>query len=307
MLSQNFKNAQNIYKSIYKNGWVFLFIALVAFASACKTSKPQSTVDIDSPLLYKDTANQAKSVKKDKGPKRGVYYGIKTRKAFTKVVKNKKRTYELFHVLAKPQDPQPYVQKIHWFHTKKRKIFIGPIPEKEAQYAKIIHGPYQRIFDRKVIEEGIFYLGAKHGRWETYANNEEAILNNKEKWYKGFPKESQITYYDAESRLIKEVIPVMNGSYHGDYYYFSEKGDVLATGQYDTGYRVGQWLEYHPNTKRKTIKKKIQYPEGPWVPQFEGYVTQEFDERGVLTYDKETEDAKKAKAAKEAEANAEKK
>lgn len=289
--------------------WVLIMGLAFSFsviATSCKPQKPQ-VLESDRPEIYKDTTEKAPE-RKPKPPKRGVYYGIKTRKAYTKVVKNKKRTFELFHVLAKPQDPSPYnLTHLHWFHKQKRKIFIGPIPDKEAKFAKILHGPYRRTFDGKTVEEGIYYMGAKHGRWENYGATTDQILNDKIKWYKGFPKESDITYYDVEQTQFKEVTPVVDGERHGEYYFFNSQGQVLIYGKYEYNRKIGIWLEYWEGTKKKTIKTKTQYPESSFVPQFEGYVMQRMDAKGNVIYDKATEEAKeKARIAAEKKATEDK-
>lgn len=274
--------------------------------SFCKPQKPD-LLEADKPEIYKDTTEK-QEVKKPKPPKRGVYWGIATRRGFTRVVKNKKKTFELFHVLKKYQEPSPYnVQHLYWYHKKKRKVFIGPIGEKDLPFAKILHGPYRRTFDGKLVEEGFFYLGAKHGRWEQYGVSTDNILVDKVKWYKGFPKESEISYYDVEQTQIKEVIPIVDGKRHGEYYYFNPKGQVLIYGKYEYGQKIGIWLDYWEGTKKKTIKKKYQFPESWTAPQFEGYLSQEFDAKGTLIYDKAAADAKeKARIAAEEKAAREK-
>jgi hypothetical protein len=288
-----------------RSGRLFLFFGLVLglFHFACKPQRPQ-VLEGDRPKIYEDSVEKAPE-RKVKPPKRGVYYGIKTRKAYVKVVKNKKRTFELFHVLAKYQEPSIYnVHNLYWYNRKKRRIVIGPIPEKELMYARILHGPYRRTFESKTVEEGIFYLGAKHGRWENTTATKDEILTDKVKWYKGFPKESEISYYDVELTQIKEVIPIVNEEKHGDYFYFSPTGNVLISGKYEYGKKIGTWTEYYDGVgKKHGIKQKSIYPESSFVPQFEGYINQQFDAKGNITYDKLTEE-NKAKAKKAAEEKA---
>lgn len=282
--------------------WVLLVVLMVG-AWACKPQKPD-VLEADRPELYKDTTEK-EQVAKPKPPKKGVYYGYKTKKAFTKVVKNRKRTFELFHILPKYMEPNPYtVARVYWYHRKKRKIFIGPIGDKDKQYARLIHGPYRKVFDKKTVEEGIFYLGVKHGRWEQYTANDESILVDKSKWYKGFPKESEIAYYDVEQTQIKEVVPIVDGERHGEYFFYNEKGQVLTYGKFEHNRRIGIWLDYWDNSKKRNIKRKTQYPESAWVEQFEGYAFQELDANGKITWDKKAAEAK-AKADEEAKKKAE--
>jgi antitoxin component YwqK of YwqJK toxin-antitoxin module len=223
-----------------------------------------------------------------------MFYGIKTRKAYTRVKKGKNYTYELFYVLKKPQDPMPYVKDIYWFHRKKRKIFVGPIPEKEKEHAKILHGPYLKQINRDIVEEGIFYLGAKHGRW-MYEKpvGEESILQDKQKFYKGFPKESEVAYYDVEKTKLKEVLPIEDGQYHGNYVRYYESGVLAEEGKYEYGVKIGMWVEYY-DSQKKIIKKQTQYAKSWEVSDFEPYVVREYNDKGRVTYDKATEDKKKA-------------
>lgn len=277
---------------------------VIAFGWACKPQKPDLLAN-DRPKIWEDTAGKKEEVRKPKRIPRGVYYGIKTRKGYTKTVKNKKSTFELFHVLAKYQEPSPYtISRLYWFHRQKRKVFIGPISDKDKPYARILHGPYRKVFDKKTVEEGIFYLGTKHGRWEQYTANNESILVDKAKWYKGFPKESEITYYDVEQTQIKEVVPIVDGDRHGEYFFYNTKGQLLSYGKFEHNRRIGIWLDYWDGTKKRTIKRKTQYPESAWVEQFEGFISQEMDANGRVTYDKVADEAR-AKAEAEAKQRAE--
>jgi len=247
----------------------------------------------DRPVIYKDTLASDKRKERVKKPKRKVFYDIKTRKAFTKTIKGRNTTFELIYVLKKEQTPQPYVKDIYWFHTKRRIIIVGNIPEKEKPFARILHGPYRKILNKQTIEEGIFYKGAKHGRWEKYEVGEQDILAEKTKYYKGFNKESQIAYYDLEKTKIKEVVPYNNGKKEGDYYFYSPAGVLVETGKYENGIKVGQWKEYF-EPKGKIKKISVYAPDG-FTKNFEGYVLYEYDINGIMTYSKEEEDKKKKK------------
>jgi antitoxin component YwqK of YwqJK toxin-antitoxin module len=219
------------------------------------------------------------NVKKDR-TKHRVFYGYKTRRAFVKTVKgNKKVEYETFFVLKKQLPLNPYVQDNHWFHKKKRKIFIGPIPKGEEKYAKILHGPYVRKEGRKILEEGIFYIGAKHGRWETYDKN--FILLNKQRFYKGFPTDAEISYYDQQRKKPKEIVPIQLGIKEGNYYKFYEDGSIAMEGLYKQNVKVGVWIEFHPNKKKK---REIQYAKDPFQ-DFKPYIIKEYDAKGKLIYD----------------------
>jgi antitoxin component YwqK of YwqJK toxin-antitoxin module len=127
-----------------------------------------------------------------------------------------------------------------------------------------------------VLEEGIFYKGAKHGRWMKYDRHD--ILDDKEKYYKGWPKESLVTYYDAvEHKKVKEMIPIEINEREGFYFLFHENGAVAVTGEYIWGQKVGDWIENYPNGKRKKI---LSYPKEPFEKEIKPYVKKEWDEKG---------------------------
>jgi antitoxin component YwqK of YwqJK toxin-antitoxin module len=268
----------------------------VAF-SACQQKRYYDYImddnGTDKPVIYKDTLASDKRKERVKKPKRKTFYGIKTRKAYTKTVKGRNVTYELFYILKKPQPPQPFVKDIYWFHTKRRQVIVGAIPEKEKRYAKIMHGPYRKVLNKQTVEEGIFYLGAKHGRWEKYETGEQEILADKLKYYKGHSKEALITYYDLEKTKIKEVIPVINGKKEGEYLFFTPAGVLIETGKYENDIKVGQWKEFFEQKGR--IKKIWQHAPDGFATSFVGYLMYEYDFNGIMTYSKEEEDKKKKK------------
>ncbi len=251
-------------------------------------------IDEEDVLIYRDSlaSDKKEKPKVKKLPKR-VYYGLKTRKGYVKTDRNGKITLELFYTLKVPQTPDPYVKDIYWLDPKKKKLNIGQIPEKQKAIARILHGPYKKLINGDLIEEGIFYVGTKHGRWEQYTPNDDEILVDKKKYYKGWPREAQITYYDADRKLIKEVIPFENGKRQGDYYYFHANGAVATQGKYENDQAIGLWKEFFDNKKK--LKKETQYAENGFVKDFTPYVVTEFDEKGQLIYDKVSEDAKKKK------------
>lgn len=217
--------------------------------------------------------------KKDRTKSR-VFYGLKTRRAYARKGKDpKKREYELFFVLKKQVTTNPYVRDIYWYHLKKRQIIVGPIEESDKKYARIVHGPYIRRQGKKVIEEGIFYVGTKHGRWARYDRN--FILVDKKRFYKGWPTDAEITYYDLNNQKPKEVMPIQWGKKEGTYYLFAEDGTILTTGIYKDNYKIGLWTDFY-NARRK--RKETQYPKEPYS-NIEPFVVKEYDAKGKVVYD----------------------
>lgn len=245
------------------------------------------------PLVFIDSAASDKRViRKKRIPKR-MFYGVMTKKAFIRKVAGKKTTLEIFYYVKKGLDFQPFVKDIYWFHTKKKKIFTGAINPKDRPFARIMHGPYKKMLGGKTEEEGIYYFGARHGRWMyEKLQGDEMLVTDKEKFYKGFPKESAISYFDADKTKIKEVIPVKNGQRDGEYYRFSESGNLLTEGQYEYGMKIGKWTDYYDNNKRK-IRRQLQYGKNWEDKEFKPFTLVEYDDKGKVTYDRAVEEKKK--------------
>lgn len=223
--------------------------------------------------------NEEPKKKKKKKRKKNVYYGYKTKKAYTRTGYGNNVTVEVFHYLKKWVDPDPYVPEIYWFDFRRKRIRnTGTIDKK---YGRILHGPYKKMRGDQVLEEGIFYIGAKHGRWLKYDNND--ILIDKQKYYKGWPKESLVKYYDDDRKKLKEVIPVVYGEVQGDYYYFHQNGSIAVKGQYENGKKIGKWTEYYDFLRR--AKKQIQYRPDPYNDNFKPYIEKEWNRRGEVTYE----------------------
>lgn len=245
------------------------------------------------PLIFVDSAASDKRVIRTKKIPKKMFFGEMTKKAFIKKQTGKKTNLELFYVLKKKREIQPYVKEIYWFHKVKKKIFVGAINPRDEQFAQILHGPYRKMTDGKVEEEGVFYFGAKHGRWMyEKLSGEEMLVTDKDKFYKGFPKESIFSYYDVDKTKIKEVVPVKNLERHGDYVKFSEIGNLLSDGRYEYGVKVGKWTDYFDNNKRK-IKRQLQYQKTWDEKDFQPYTLIEYDDKGKVTYDRSAEEKKK--------------
>ncbi len=235
---------------------------------------------------------------KKKKPKRRVYYGHKTRRGFAKKGHGKREVREVYHYLKYYQKPSIYAKEVRWYHIEKMKILKTAPHKVDPKVARILHGPYKKLMNGKVIEKGIYYIGTKHARWETYKKPKESVykdtikveqqvLIKKEKYIKGFPKDAEITYYDEDKTKIKEVIPYVNGQKHGDYFYFFENGLRKTYGKYIHDKKVGVWTEYF-KTETKSLKKtQTKYPRTPYVEQFEPHLLKEWDRQRHLIYDKE--------------------
>ncbi|MCC5919665.1 MAG: hypothetical protein LAT68_04365 [Cyclobacteriaceae bacterium] len=218
--------------------------------------------------------------------KRKVFFGIKTRKRFAKTGFGDKMVLELFYTIKKKEmpkaNPDAYVRDIHWFDRKERKIKISSNPNEKDM--ELMHGPYQKLLGDQVIEEGVFYHGMKHQRWMTY--NRRDILLHKLSYHKGWPKESKITYFDTNKKLVKEVIPIEYGKREGNYYHFHRNGAIAVRGEFKNDQPVGKWMEYYKLRQKR--KKEIIYPNDPYRKnKGDAYISKEWDRNGRLIYDRE--------------------
>lgn len=265
---------------------IFLFwIATALAAQGQDVGDDFFTVDYDTPLTIDLDAEEEEadslSNKKAKKPKKNVFYGIKTKKGFSKTGFGNNVVVEQFHYLKVFEQPDPYVRDVFWYDFKKKKITNSR--SFDPDNAAILHGPYKKMLGEQVLEEGIFYKGVRHGRWMRYNRND--ILQAKEKFYKGWAKESQVTYWDREKTKLKEVIPVQFGEKEGYYYAFHENGMLAAMGEYHFDHKIGLWREFYPEKNRR--KKEVLYSEYAFEKVLEPVVTKEWNRKGVQIYDRE--------------------
>jgi antitoxin component YwqK of YwqJK toxin-antitoxin module len=116
----------------------------------------------------------------------------------------------------------------------------------------------------------------------TYNVND--LVQNKSKYYKGWPKESFVTYYDPdEKKHVKEVTPIEYDERNGYFYRMFESGKVCVQGEYKWNEKVGDWIEYYANGKRKRI---IAYQKEPFDKEFKPFIRVEYDNNGKEIYSK---------------------
>lgn len=263
--------------------FALIIFLLLAVAPAFAQDEPQEEPEderftIDTPVtLDFEEEEEEEPKKKKKKVKKKVFYGIKTKKGFTRKGYGNRITYELFYVLKKPDKPQTFVRDIYWYdYTRKE---IRKTERFDPGKGVLLHGPYEKRQGETVIAKGIFYKGTKHGRWMYY--NRDSTLVDKEKFFRGWPKESVVSYYDAERKKMKEITPIEFGEKTGYYYHFYENGQIAITGEYEYDQRVGDWTEYYPNKRRKKI---IAYPEEPFEESMRPYIKAEWNEKGKQIY-----------------------
>lgn len=247
-----------------------------------RTQEGQFTFDTDKPfkLLELDEKIDEPIVTKKKKRKRKTFYGIKTKKAFTRKGFGEKMTVELFYVLKKPDKPSGFARDIYFYDFARREIIRSS--KFDPKKGVLLHGPYRRLVGPDLVEEGIFFKGTKHGRWMRY--NRQDLVEDKSKYYKGWPKESIVTYYDpVERKHLKEITPIEYGEKDGYYYLLHENGSVAVQGEYQWNVKVGDWIENYPNGKRKRV---IAYSKEPFDKDYRPYIRKEWDETGKEIYSK---------------------
>lgn len=236
------------------------------------------TLDMEREMELSEEAKDAQKAK-EKRRKKKVFYGLKTKKSFTRRGTGDNVTLEIFHYLKDPVAIDPYVPEIWWYDfTRKRIRNTGKIEDKRGV---ILHGPYKRMVGEQIIEEGIYYKGTKHGRWTEYDRHD--ILVDKRKYYKGWQKESKVKYYDDKQTKLKEVVPILYGKRDGVYYYFHENGTLAIRGEYKEGVKVGKWTEYYSFRRRR--KKEIQYPSNQYDVSYQPFISKEWDRSSTLIYE----------------------
>lgn len=226
---------------------------------------------------FKEVKKELKSLKREFNGRD--YEGIKVQKQFIRQGSGNNLTFIEFYTLREYQQPNPYNRRLYWYDKKANRIVEGIGRPKESNY--LMHGPYKKYLGDLLIEEGWYYLGAKDGRWELYDKNN--ILLNKEYYYRGFYKDSEISYFDESKTKIKEVKPKLYGKVTGEYFSFNENGTLAEQGMLDDSVKVGLWVEYYPLGGKR--KKETQYGKDCYDTNFEAFVAREYDEKGKIIFE----------------------
>jgi len=271
-------------KSIFKATLLHCLFLLLTIPSVSQEGSLDDIfkVDYDTPLTLdlaeeEETETEPKAQKKK--VKKNVFFGVKTKKGFTRSGYGKNVVIELFHVLKKYEDPPQYARDFYWYDAKKKKLINSLRIDEDI--AGVLHGPYKKMLGEVVLEEGWFYKGMKHRRWVRF--NRHDILQEKKYWWKGWPQESRLVHYDFKKTKLREVVPVYYEEKNGDYWAFHEDGSIAALGRYKFDQRVGLWKEYYPGRR---IKREVIYPNEPFDFKFNPYISKEWDRKGNLIYDR---------------------
>lgn len=262
---------------------LFVFASLLSFSQE-ESLESIFKVDYDTPLTL-DLAQEeeeAPVAAKEKKVKKNVFFGLKTKKAFARSRLGSDVVIELFHVLKHYEGPPEYARDFYWYDGKKKKVVNSLNAEEDK--ARILHGPYKKtlLSSGQVIEEGWYYKGMKHRRWVRF--NRHDILQEKKYWWKGWPQESRLAYYDFKKTRLKEVIPVHFNERNGEYWAFHEDGTIAVRGSYKFDHKVGLWREYYD---KRRIKREVVYDNDPFNFEFTPHINKEWDRKGNLIYDRQ--------------------
>jgi antitoxin component YwqK of YwqJK toxin-antitoxin module len=258
------------------------FSSSYAFAQEQQQEEKDERFTIDTPVtLDFDNDEEPVPTKKKKKPKKKVFYGIKTKKGFTRKGFGNRVTYETFYFLKKAQRPQTFVRDVYWFDFTRKEIRKTSPASFDTKKGVLLHGPYKKTMGDVLLQQGIFYKGTRHGRWLSYDKG-DSVLTNKEKYFRGWPKESLVSYYDPNDRKkMKEITPIEYGEKDGYYYRFYENGQMAVAGEYKWDQKIGDWTEYYPSNKRKRI---IAYPKEAYDESIRPYIKIEWNEKGKEIY-----------------------
>jgi antitoxin component YwqK of YwqJK toxin-antitoxin module len=266
----------------------FLAIAFIAFLGCVTRVQAQDEESqdkqftIDTPATLDFQKEEEVEEPKKKKVKKKVFYGIKTKKGFTRKGFGERVTYELFYYLKKAEKPSIFVRDIYWYDFTRKEIRKTTLGSFDPAKGVLLHGPYEQRQGNHILVQGIYYKGTRHGRWMTY--DKDSVLRDKEKYFRGWPKESLVSYYDPmERKKMKEMTPIEYGEKEGYYYLFHENGQMAVQGEYHWDQRVGDWTEYYPTGKRKKI---LTYPnpKDAFSKEQRPYVKAEWNDKGKEIY-----------------------
>lgn len=231
-------------------------------------------------LLFDDQKEKEAKKEKKKKTRKNIFFGIKTRKGNTRRSLRGQEYMELFHYTDATWTSNPYLRDRYWYDSKERLIRTQGFVEGQGY---LLHGPYQRLVNQTVVEQGMFYYGTKHQTWLIFDENN--VLQDKAHYEEGWARESRITYFNTANKAIEKLIPIQYGLAEGNFYHFYENQQVAVTGEYRFGEKVGLWTEYwNTNNSQAIRKREIQYQENPYTKNFRPYIRAEWDKEGKLIY-----------------------
>ncbi|MBY5952759.1 hypothetical protein KUV23_17390 [Algoriphagus marincola] len=231
-------------------------------------------------LLFDDSEEKEEKKAKKKKIRKNIYFGIKTRRGFLRRDLRGQDIVELFNYTDAERQPDPYIRDVFWYDPGEKSI---QNENYQPGQGYLLHGPYERRINDVVVESGMYYYGMKHKTWMLF--DQRNVLQDKNHFEEGWPRESRITYYNQSSKSIEKIIPVQYGLEEGYFFHFYEDQQIAVTGEYQFGQKVGLWTEYWDTNNARAIRKReIQYQEEPYMDDFRPYIRAEWDKDGNLIY-----------------------
>ena len=232
----------------------------------------------------KAAKDEEKAAQRKKPIKKKIFLGERTKKAFVKSgPKGRNQIIEVFYYLKTFRQPDPMAPAVYYYSAKKRKIYKAT-GELDASTDKVLHGSYKKTQNNQVLETGYFANGTRHLRWEKFDN--KGTLLTKTHYEKGFPRDANISYYDAGRTMLREVVPYVNGKLEGDYVRFRNDGRREWVGHFENGRRVGEWTNF--GDYKKYPHYVFQYGESGYEPEVEEpELVREYSRGGSIIFDKE--------------------
>lgn len=231
-------------------------------------------------LLFDEEAEKEAKKEKKKKARKNIWFGIKTQRGFIRNDIRGQSIYEYFNYTDVGRNPDPYIRDVYWFDPKERAI-LSEGYTKGTGY--LLHGPYERRVNDVVVESGMYFYGTKHKTWMLF--DSKNVLQDKNHYEEGWPRESRISYYNRSSNTLEEITPIQYGLEEGNYFYFYEDKQIAVTGEFQYGEKVGLWTEYWDTNNTRAIRKReIQYSDSPFEDNFRPYIRAEWDKDGNLIY-----------------------
>lgn len=209
------------------------------------------------------------------------YANIKTDRRLGQYGSGNRSTVEEINVVKFVEDESlsTYAQEIWWFDPNQSRIVNSSI--KDNKTAQICHGPFKKIVNNVIVEQGFFYMGTKDGRWETFGPENE--LEAKVYYERGFLAGSIITYHDDAKKKIKQVVPNFYGKTRGNYFSFYPSSNLKEDGKFDDSIRIGRWREYYEFGTGGRLKKEWRYGKDKFDAS-EPILMVERDSQGKIIY-----------------------
>lgn len=201
---------------------------------------------------------KTKKRKRERYKKTQVFHGLEARKVFKRAEQGRNIITEMFYYLPDYKKPSSVVDKKYYMNAETEAIESSR-QVKRVDNLKVLHGPYVRKRNGILVEKGYYYRGVKHGRWEKY-HKTKGSLESKVYYDKGFPKNSIRMFHDEKKTKLKAIISVVDGYKNGYAVYYYPGGSLKAKGYHLENERVGTWVEYYENGKRKQELKYNNVP-----------------------------------------------